>query len=221
MMVMFTKKLLPTRYLIVSVPLVMLVMAVVIGIYVGQSSVISGTPRLRGLVKGIRVPAADFSWATNGRVVADPIIDDEAKVMKVAMSLRTDKKCADAGWAVDLIRWDLLNGATYDSQIGGRNGVRFFIRGEEGGERVGMSMKSDRTYPSPGSAASDEEKVDLDSLGIKITREWLRVQIPFARFSNFNPHRARNIAVYTDAGLVRLGGESQVILIKDLTFYGD
>jgi hypothetical protein len=140
--------------------------------------------------------------------------------MKVEMTLRGDKPCADAGWGIELLRWDWQSfTTTYDLTLASRGGVRFYIRGEKGRENVGISMKSDRETPSPSEAESDEEKVPLNLLGVTITQAWQQVSVPFAKFNNFDKRRARNVAFYSDTSM-KTFGDSQVFYIKRIEFWG-
>lgn len=184
--------------------------------------VIFGSPRLRGVVTGMLVPISDFSWATNGTIVTTLLEEKETdgdSVMKVSMALRGDKPYADAGWSMDLFRWSWLKlKLTHNPWFQGKHKISFYIRGEKGGEKVGVSMKSDRELSSPSGVASDEEKVSLDSIGVSVTTNWQQVSVPFHRFYNVDPRRIRNVAFYTDASLMKSVGDSQIIYLRRIAF---
>lgn len=210
-------------FVVLSTVFLVIMLAVVLTVYAVKTPYFFGTPRLRGLVHGIRVPASDFSWSTNGAVLATPILESgSVPMMKVDMTLRGDKPCADAGWGIDLIRWDWSTfTTTYDPSLLSKAEVMFYVRGETGKEKIGVSMKSDRDIPSPSGAESEEEKVPLSSLGVTVTQHWQRVSVPFARLYSFDKHRTRNLAFYTDADLMKSVGDSQTIYLRDITFLGE
>jgi len=144
---------------------------------------------------------------------------DGDAVMKIEVTLRGDKTCADAGWGLDLLGWDWLKlSVTHKPWFRGKKEVSFYIRGENGGEKIGISMKSDREFKGPSGAASDEEKVPLDSLGFSIDKNWKQMRVPLYRFYNVDRRTVRNIAFYTNSILMASIGDFQVIYLKRITF---
>lgn len=214
----FTKRM----YKILSPTLLILMLVVVIGAYVQKTPYFFGAQNLRGIIGGISVPSSDFTWATNGSVLVTPVRKTgDTAVMKVEFTLRGDKT-GDAGWGMDLLQWDWLKfTTTYDSSLWSKEGVSFFIRGEKGGEKIGISMKSDRDISSPSNTASDEEAIPLSSLNVNITTDWQKVHVPFAKLYNFDKRRARNVAFYTDSDMMKGVGESEIIYLKNITFWNE
>lgn len=183
--------------------------------YVEKSPNILGSANLRGLVSGIDVPLSDFSWATNGRVRASRS-DCGGGSMRIDISLRGDKPYGDAGWGMDLLRFNYLKlKLDYNASFASIECVEFDILGENGGENVGISMKSDREPPSASGAWSDEEKVPLRSLDAK---NWRHECIPLVRFANFNKLRARNVAFYTDRSLRNNPNSDIIFYVKNIAF---
>ena len=181
---------------------------------------IRGAPRLRDVVSGISVPTFDFSWATNGSVTVRPIAESGMTVLEMSMVLRGDTP-GDCGWGIDLMRWSWLSlsQTRYETQLAERQGFSFYVRGARGGETIGVSLKSDRLPPDATASSSDEERISLAALGYAVTTSWQEVRVPFARFTSFETHRPRNIAIYTDAGMTKSLPYSQTIYIRNISFW--
>jgi hypothetical protein len=166
-------------------------------------------------------PPSSFSWATNGSVSAtsaSPTESGDRPAIKLEMTLRGDKPSGDAGWGLELLKeaplFILRNRYDYDQWFATKHEISLFIKGARGGERLGVSLKSDRVEPSPSAAGSDEERVVL-SQGIETT--WKEVRIPLDRFFNADRGRLRNVAFYVDQNLAA-GALSQVVFLRDVTF---
>lgn len=207
-----------SRVLILSTHTAFLAVLVVTAwCYVQKSPYVLGSPSLRGLVvSGIPVPSSDFRWATNGVVEAIPGYGVE-KSMKIAMTLGDRENC-DAGWGMDLLRFDFRRFKfDYDPRLALMKEIEFEIRGANGGEPVGISMKSDGVGPS-GTVSSDETRVPLSNLRYTVTKEWQHVHVPFTRFPRLDNRSVRNVALYTDSSMGGALNEPIIVEVRDIKF---
>lgn len=186
--------------------------------FVQRSPYVLGSPSLRDpVVSGISVPSSDFRWATNGEVetIRDYGVE---KNMKITMVLRDRENC-DAGWGMDLLRFNLLRFKfDHNPRLALMKEIEFEIRGANGGEPIGISMKSDRASSSGSVACSDETRVPLSKLHYTVTKEWQHVHVPFTRFPRLDKEKVRNIAFYTDSSMEGTLNEPIIVELRDIKF---
>lgn len=204
------------RMLMLSTHIVFVsVLVVTTWCYVQKSPYVLGSPNLRGLVVGgIPVPSSDFRWATNGEVRATRAYGG-GRGMRIRMVLRDQENC-DAGWGMDLLRFNFRKfRVDYDPRFALMEEIEFDISGENGGERIGISMKSDRVGSSGITVSSDETRVPLS---VKLTKRWQQVNVPLTQFARVNMNSVRNIAFYTDSSLGGTLTEPITVYVANIRF---
>lgn len=86
------------------------------------------------------------------------------------------------------------------------------IKGKNGGESIGLSLKDIR-----GNEVPLDEQIGIYCKSGKIQTTWQRCQIPLSKFKNVDMEKIESLCFYTDRSILD-SSDPQLIFLSELTF---